>query len=347
MNPWLSIVVPVYNVEKYIDRCLESLIDQTFKDFEIILVDDGSTDSSGIICDYYEKKYEGFIKVVHKPNGGLGSARNEGIKYARGQYIDFVDSDDWMDNDAYEILHDVCGESTPDIVTYGYRKIYNGEIVSRGTACFNKGYYSKLEIKEVILPESIAHEKAFDQVELPVQLSACMCLYNKSFLNKHNLYFESERVVLNEDWLFNICCLCRAEGFFVVDKELYNYDTRSTSLSMSFKEDSYERKLNLYKRYKEELELTGNLNESTSYRLKNFWMESIYCCYIIELCAPKINKNRIRNMLKNESFRDELEKLKLNNCTLKGIVFKYIVKFKMYRLFRILYRIKKRNMRIT
>lgn len=346
MKPWLSIIVPVYNVEKYIDRCIESLLRQTFKDFEIILVDDGSTDSSGMICDFYAKKFEKIIKVVHKENGGLGSARNEGLRYAEGEYLDFVDSDDWMNENAYDLLYEKINKNRPDIVTYGYNKIYNGEIISKGVASFKEGFYSKEEIKSLILPDSIAQKKAFNQVVLPVQMSACMCLYKNSFLKEKNLHFESERVVLNEDWLFNICCLCRANSFFVVHEELYNYDTRESSLSMSFKPDSYERKCNLYRKYKEELEETYNLNTTTVHRLKNFWMESIYCCYIIELCAPFRDKERINEMLADDDFNEGLKTINLNNCTLKGIFFKLIVKLKLNFIFKCMYLMKKKRMRI-
>lgn len=346
MKPWISVIVPVYNVEKYIDRCVKSLLGQTFKNLEIILVDDGSVDSSGAKCDDYAVKHNEIIKVVHKKNGGLASARNEGMKYADGEYIAFVDSDDWMEEETYDILYKRVKNSNPDIITYGYRKIKDNKIISEGMAKFEEGFYSRNEIQNLILPDSIAEEKAFNQVNLPVQLSACMCIYKRSFLKKNKIYFESERIVLNEDWLFNICCLCRADSFQVIHEKLYNYDTRDTSLSMSFKNDSYERKCNLYKRYKEELELTGNFNDITTYRLKNFWLESIYCCYIIELCAPVINKSRIAKMFSDNEFRQELRNLNLQNSTLKGILFKYVVKFKFYLVVKLMYVVKKKSMRI-
>ena len=94
MNPEISIIVPVYNVEKYLKRCIDSILNQSFTDFELILVDDGSTDNSGEIIDEYAIKDER-IKVIHKENGGLSSARNVGIEYSKGNYIAFVDSDDW------------------------------------------------------------------------------------------------------------------------------------------------------------------------------------------------------------------------------------------------------------
>ena len=104
--PLISVIVPVYNVEKYISRCVDSLLGQTYKNIEIILVDDGSSDDSSLLCDHYASENKNVI-VIHKKNGGQSSARNEGLRLARGQYIGFVDSDDWISNDMYEYLYNL------------------------------------------------------------------------------------------------------------------------------------------------------------------------------------------------------------------------------------------------
>lgn len=110
----ISCIVPVYNVEKYIKKCLDSILKQSFKDFEIILVDDGSTDNSGKICDEYEKK-DDRIKVIHKSNGGLSDARNKGIENANGDYFIFIDSDDYIDENMFEILYNLNIENNTEI----------------------------------------------------------------------------------------------------------------------------------------------------------------------------------------------------------------------------------------
>ena len=346
MKPWISIIVPIYNVENYLERCLNSLIEQTFKSLEIILVDDGSTDSSGKICEYYKKKHKN-IKVIHKINGGLASARNEGLKYVQGEYVAFVDSDDWIEKKTYQILFERSKKNSPDIITYGYQKINNGKIIIKEVAEFSEGLYLEEKIRNLILPESIAREKAFNQVNLPVQLSACMNIYKDSFLKENNLKFESERLVLSEDWLFNISCLCRAKSFQVIHEIFYNYDTRGNSLSMSFKPDSYERKCNLYKRYKEEIIKTNNFNDITKLRLRNFWVEAIYGCYIIEINAPILNIKRINKLFLDSEFKENISKLNFKNCTLKGILFKFIVRFRLNSIFKYFYLLKKRNMRLN
>lgn len=113
-KPLISIIVPVYNVEKYLDRCIKSILQQTFKDFELILVDDGSTDGSEAICNQY-RDIDNRIKVIHKENGGLSSARNAGLDIARGMYIGFVDSDDYINNKMYEILLDELIKNDSDL----------------------------------------------------------------------------------------------------------------------------------------------------------------------------------------------------------------------------------------
>ena len=110
----ISVIVPVYNVEKYLTKCVDSIMNQTYKDLEIILVDDGSTDNSGKICDEYVKKDKRF-KVIHKKNGGLSDARNVGIKNSTGEYLSFIDSDDYIDNDMIECLYNACIKNNADI----------------------------------------------------------------------------------------------------------------------------------------------------------------------------------------------------------------------------------------
>ena len=105
MGDKISVIIPVYNVEKYLDKCIMSVINQSYKNLEIIIVDDGSTDNSRVLCDKYAK-IDNRIKVFHKKNGGLSDARNFGLKHATGEFIAFLDSDDWVDKDLYKILYD-------------------------------------------------------------------------------------------------------------------------------------------------------------------------------------------------------------------------------------------------
>ena len=116
--PDISIIIPVYNVGQYLDKCIKSVINQTYKDIEIICVDDGSTDASSEICDKYGK-IDSRIKVIHKTNGGLVSARQAGLKVSRGKYVGFVDGDDWIDKEMYECMFQIIEKYKVDMVETG------------------------------------------------------------------------------------------------------------------------------------------------------------------------------------------------------------------------------------
>ena len=127
MKELISIIVPVYNVEQYLDDCLISIINQTYKNIEIILIDDGSTDKSGKICDEYAKK-DSRIIVIHKENGGVSSARNAGLRIAKGAYIGFVDPDDWIAEDMYEVLYSNAKKYDADVSVCKYKIVKNNSI---------------------------------------------------------------------------------------------------------------------------------------------------------------------------------------------------------------------------
>ena len=128
MSKLISVIVPVYNVEKYLEKCVSSIVNQTYKNLEIMLVDDGSTDSSGKMCDEFAKK-DDRIKVIHKPNGGLSDARNSALKIAKGDYIGFVDSDDYIADDMFETLCDLMEDNNSDISIVSFYEIYNNKLI--------------------------------------------------------------------------------------------------------------------------------------------------------------------------------------------------------------------------
>lgn len=126
MNPTISIIVPVYKVERYLHKCLDSILSQTFTDFELILVNDGSPDNCGNICDEYAEK-DNRVIVIHKKNGGQASARNKALEIVRGEYIGFVDSDDWIEPDMYELLYNMCIQNQCDIAACTYNIHYKNK----------------------------------------------------------------------------------------------------------------------------------------------------------------------------------------------------------------------------
>lgn len=130
-NDLISVIVPVYNMERYLERCVNSIIQQTYKNLEIILVDDGSTDASPQMCDAYARK-DSRIKVIHKTNGGLSDARNAGLAIAMGEYIGYVDSDDWIEPQMYQYMYEACVQNNAQLAVCRYAKIYQDKTLKGG-----------------------------------------------------------------------------------------------------------------------------------------------------------------------------------------------------------------------
>lgn len=222
----ISIIVPVYNVEKYLENCIESILNQTFKDFELIFVDDGSTDNSGKICDIYEKK-DSRIKVIHKNNEGLSSARNTGLDIACGKYVGFVDSDDSIHPKMYEVLYNLIEKYKSDISCCNYKYTYD----------ISNQNHEELNLNEVIEMSNIeAIEKLYDK-DLGVRLVvAWNKLYNKRLFD--NIRYKVGR--LHEDEFMAHRILYNSKKITYVDNELYYYLQRDGSI-MSKK--TYKRKV--------------------------------------------------------------------------------------------------------
>lgn len=180
MNPKISIIVPVYKVERYLEKCINSILNQTFKDFELILVDDGSPDRCGEICDNYAKK-DNRIIVIHKENGGVSDARNVGLDIATGEYIGFVDSDDWIEKDMYENLYDKCKKEQSDIGIIGVHELseydnYTYEYIpvkEEFLSILKRAHvWNKIFKKELFLKNSFRFKKgtAYEDLELVPKL---------------------------------------------------------------------------------------------------------------------------------------------------------------------------------
>ncbi|MFB4168897.1 glycosyltransferase family 2 protein [Virgibacillus sp. JSM 102003] len=234
MNPKISIIVPVFNVELYIRKCINSILAQTFKDFELILVNDGSPDNCGEICDEYAKN-DNRIRVVHKENGGVSSARNRGIDIARGDYIGFVDPDDYVEPTMYEELNKSSVNHSAEIVVCQIKTVnlfMNETSISSVWPKVNCSL-DKNCIEEQIIP-SILSNKYFSL------LSSCNKLYKKSLFEDKNHRFD-ENKSHGEDARLNIILLTHIHSIVFVNQPLYKYYIRERkSLTRIFNEDLYD-----------------------------------------------------------------------------------------------------------
>ena len=217
MGGLVSVIVPIYNVENYLRRCIDSILSQTYKQLEIILVDDGSTDRSPEICDEYQKKDDRIV-VIHKANGGLSSARNAGLNVAKGEYIGFVDSDDYISKDMYQLLFQRIKNSECDIANIMYvRAFESGEIIS---SCVP---HDK--------DESFSSESYLEELLLHVgDVSVCTKLFPKELIG--NVRFLEG--VLNEDLLFIMGLIKRINQIQFVGSTGYYYFVRKKSISSGY-----------------------------------------------------------------------------------------------------------------
>ncbi|MBQ9591130.1 MAG: glycosyltransferase family 2 protein [Butyrivibrio sp.] len=237
----VSIVLPVYNVEKYLNRCMESVVNQSYPYLEIIMVDDGSTDSSGKMCDDWAKK-DKRVKVIHKKNAGLGLARNTGIENAMGEYICFFDSDDYIEHETIEHLYNAAQKTSAEIVTFGFKTVDRNEHVTKETIPLPpKEIYEGDEIINVFLPEMISFNpctgKAYN-----LWMSAWASMFSMKLIIDNDWSFVSERKMISEDVYSLLILYANVRKVCVVSEALYNYCENDTnSLTRVFRKDRYEK----------------------------------------------------------------------------------------------------------
>lgn len=241
--PILTIIVPIFNIEKYLTRCIESILSQELSDMEIILVNDGSTDSCAKLCDSFVNKDKRF-RVIHKSNGGLSSARNTGIDEARGQYIGFVDGDDAIAPTFYSTLIESAQSHSADIVMSGYtRKSIDGANFQfpRVDSCAHSRILNPTEVMESCILPFFGYSK---QHRLPSPFASCCDkIYRKEFIA--DLRFKSERKIVAEDNLFNLTLFLKSPRFIFEPTYNYFYYEVRTSLTSSYSIKQLDGYLNL------------------------------------------------------------------------------------------------------
>ena len=220
-----SVIIPIYNVKDYLHKCIKSILCQNFKDYELILVDDGSTDGCSSICDEYAQN-DSRICVIHKENGGLVNARNTGIKEARGEYILYVDGDDWVSENWMEVISAqiTSAPEKPDIVAFGSIGIYNKDKQSVHIINAPEGFYDRTKLKKEIFPNLISDKKLYveDSVILPAPWNKA---YKRQLLEKHHCFDESIRI--GEDNAFVFECFLNAHSIMVCKDILYYYNRQN------------------------------------------------------------------------------------------------------------------------
>ena len=243
----ISIIVPVYNAEKTLDRAVESILCQMDSTMELILVNDGSADGSGAICDAYAARYAN-IHVIHKTNGGTSSAKNLGIQTAKGRYISFMDSDDYLEEMAYAEIREVIDKLAPDCIDFGWRYVSNGEARE---AVFHKlpknCVLDEVQMKEIILPPLLNLRHDPDHFVFDF---CCNKVFKTEIIRENGILFDVDKRVW-EDRTFLLRCLRYSKTYYAMDRCFYNYVDVPGSLSRRYSVDFFHIILAYFRHYSE------------------------------------------------------------------------------------------------
>lgn len=269
----VSVIVPMYKVEKYIERCLDSLINQTFQDIEIICVDDGSPDKSGEIAEQYAAR-DPRVLVIHKKNAGLGMARNTGLEYAKGKFVMFVDSDDFLSFNLVEELVDAAVKNQADTVIAGYSRYKNGESRSIPNSLADR-IFREEEIVTDILSKMIGPKR--DGTDT-INMAVWRVLFSLDVIKKNELCFPSEREFISEDIIFDLRYYMLCSCVCGVKNTGYQYCLNEGSLTEKYNPNRFEMGKKLFfekKRILEEQSIYENVKERTEESFMHYSRYSI------------------------------------------------------------------------
>lgn len=280
MEKLVSVIIPVYNVELYINKCLNSVVNQTYRNLEIILVNDGSKDSSGILCDEWALK-DRRIKVIHKENGGLVSARKCGIISAHGEYVCVIDSDDWVECNMVEELYDIAEREKVDIVT----SLFFGaeHYISDSENEFKVGCYDCIKDGYTFYSRMIY----CDSENMTNMLSGSMCgkLYKRGLITRCQLLVD-DKITYGEDGACVWNCFLQAGSVYISDKSFYHYEKRSNSISGT-REKYYWAKINYFYVYVREIFEKHRYAEILTKQLDKYIIEKRYLTNLDKVIPSK------------------------------------------------------------
>ena len=319
---FFSVIVPVYKVEDYLPVCIESVLNQTFSDFELILVDDGSPDRCPGICDAYKEKDER-IKVIHKQNGGLASARRAGIKIAAGDYVFNLDSDDLIENDTLECAHKIISDTDCEMVSFSYRWVKRGRTEAVTDDCLKEGLYTGGDIEKYIYPKLLM-DKAMKHISYYLAGKAV----KRELLTPYQLGV-SEKISLGEDFCCVVPCYLNTKSVFISKKEAYLYTMREDSLSKEFNSGQ----ICLIE------DVINEIRKNDTQKVTDFEGQlcrySCFMCFAILAAAAEGNHfesiKEIESNIKNSMHGDMIARAEFENISFKSRITVFLMKKKCYK----------------
>ena len=312
-----SVIVPIYNIEKYIRRCIDSVIGQTFTDFELILVDDGSPDKCPEICDEYAKA-DPRIKVIHKTNGGLVSARQAGIKIAAGEYIFNLDGDDAVTPDALEQASQIISATHADMVSFSYMPCTNGVTGDIIHDLADEGLYGKKELKTQIFPRLLS-DRNMQHVFYFLWGKAI----RRELVMPHQLNVNPA-ISLGEDLSCVVPCYLECQSVYMSKKAVYLYTIRNDSISTDFKTRQITQIADVVKGLRDlDMETPSDFEEQIA-------RYSCFMCFAILAAAAEGSHfnaiDTLRDLILNSLHREEIAKANFDAITWKSRISIYLMK---------------------
>lgn len=316
MEILVSAIIPVYNSEKYIKKCIDSLIKQTLKNIEIILINDGSSDDSLRILRQYEKGDERIV-VIDQKNNGPSSARNKGIDIAKGEYISFIDSDDWVDETMFEEMYNSAKENNSDLVICDMKLVNKDEETYITGLNYPIRNLSERAMKEIIFKELLSNSQ-FN--------SMANKIFRTSIIKKNNIRLDKD-IYYAEDWLFNVEFFRRSKKISYINKAFYYYRRGHESSSSSYNDDTFE-KVGLWI-YRMRKEYANELNMNQYLGVDELFNVIIHCI-ISEFkrgdLTLKDKINRIKKIITTKESREVVNNIEKNKLSIKEKLLFYSIK---------------------
>lgn len=334
-KPYVSIIVPIYNVEKYFDRCIKSIINQTLKNIEIILVDDGSPDLCPQKCDE-AAKYDSRIKVIHKKNEGLGFARNSGLDIATGEYVYFVDSDDYLDTKAAETLYKTAVKENLDVCFAGIISEDERGKQKRDVPHYAGTIFKQPQIVNIVLAGMLGAEPTAKR-DTNLRMSAWQGIYRRVWLNKNNLRFPSERQFISEDIIFHLDALPKAKNLgYIKDCLFYHIIDNPTSLTHKYNPERFKKCCILYLEEKRKVSQFADKDQMILNAQRMFLGNTRVC--LKQIVAQSTVKGRafaiseIRKILEEGTIEGVLKEYPYWKNPVRQAIMSFALKNKMYTI---------------
>ena len=330
-EPLISVVVPVYNVSKFLRKNFDTLKNQTYKNIEIIFVDDGSTDNSGELCESY-KNEDNRVKVIHKKNEGLGFARNTGIQNASGQYIMFIDSDDFVHIEMVEKLLKNLKFTNSDTSFCGYFEYYNDDNIIPKPALFDQKTFENKEVIYNVLLNMVASQLHEKKDSLLV-MSVWHAIYSMDIIRKYNILFPSEREYISEDIIFDIEYLKNAKKVCYISEPLYFYRCNNAqSLTHKYSLDEFKKHKKVVKKIREEMS-SFLKEEEYIYRADRYLLGRLRTCIQKAISYKKANNKfklnkHIKDLINDTEIITILNRYPYNINPFEQRIFNYLIKIK-------------------